>query len=123
MKRLKTLRVFMILAVLAPSAATVAGCQGGVFGTKAKPAPQAPLVSGKTTKAEVLRQLGEPDKTADLGKGKEELLYLRESTFTHNSWWHPTKSGFWVVLKNNVVESFGERSTVPDQNTHRLWPF
>jgi hypothetical protein len=117
MKRLKIVRAIIVPAVVA---AALAGCQGGA---SAKPEPPVAIVSGKTTKAELLKQLGEPDKQTTLGNGKEEWLYLREKPSAHASWWRPSKSGLWVVLKNNVVDAFGERNSVEDQNSHKLWPF
>jgi len=122
-KRLKNVRVIMMSAMLAVAAATVSGCQGGASGALVKPGQEAAIVSGKTTKAELIKQLGEPDKTTDLGKGKEELLFVHENPAIHGSWFRPGKAGLWVILKNNVVEAFGERKNLQDQNTHRFWPF
>jgi hypothetical protein len=117
-KSLKQLPVIILLAI----AAAVSACQGGGAGALSKSEQQAGIVSGKTSKQELLQRLGEPDQRTQLDNGKEEWLYLHENVSTHRNWFHPSHSGFWVVLKNNTVEAFGERATVPDQG-HRFWPF
>ena len=118
MKKLKNLTVALTLAL----AAALAGCRG-TSDALVKPQQQAALVRGATTKSELLARLGEPDKTSDLGGGKEEMQYFYENAASQKSWFHPSKSALWIVLKNGKVEAYGERSTMTDQNSHRFWPF
>jgi predicted secreted protein len=122
MKSLKIIRLVIMLAIAAELAATLSGCQSAGAGARVKPEEQAAIVNGKTTKQELLQRLGDPDQISDLGNGKEEMIYLRENVSAHRNWFHPTYSGFWVVLKDNTVEAYGERTTMPDQG-YRLWPF
>lgn len=122
MKRSKVMRVIVMLVVLVPVATMLSGCPAGTYGSVVEPEQVAAIVRGKTTKAQLLEALGDPDETTDLGNGKEELLYIQQTVAHHSNWLHSTKSGFWVILSKGVVEAFGERATVPDES-HRWWSF
>jgi outer membrane protein assembly factor BamE (lipoprotein component of BamABCDE complex) len=111
----KTIRLAIVLIILAPTAAILPGCPAGTYGSVITPDQLAVIVRGKTTKAEVLSVLGEPDDVKNLGGGKEELSYVRATIGTHynfGSYGNYTKTETWIILKNNIVEAYGERDTI-----------
>lgn len=112
----------VLLWVLAPLAATLPGCPGGTYGSVIEPEQKAAIVRGKTTKEELLDELGRPDQTTDLGGDREELLYVRETIANHGNWMNSNKTAFWVIINKNVVEAFGERRT-PQSPSYIKWPF
>ena len=119
MRKSKAVTLTVMLAVLVPTVATLPSCAGG---NAIEPMQVAAIARGSTTKAEVIQSLGDPDKTTDLGGGKEELLYVREDVANHGNWLHPNYKALWIVCKNNIVEAYGERAT--DETPKRTWwPF
>ena len=111
----KTIRLALLSIMLVPSAAILPGCPAGTYGSVITPEQMAVIVRGKTTKAELLSLLGEPDDVKNLGDGKEELSYVRATVGTHynfGSYGNYTKTETWIILKNNIVEAYGERDTI-----------
>ena len=111
---LKIMRLAILLMILAPTVAIISGCPAGTYGSVVTPEQMATIIRGKTTKAEIINRLGEPDETKNLGFGKEELSYVRATIGTHynfGSYGNYTSTEFWILIKNNVVEAFGERAT------------
>jgi outer membrane protein assembly factor BamE (lipoprotein component of BamABCDE complex) len=117
----KVLRIALLLAVLTPSATLLSGCPAGVYGNVVKPEQIAAIQRGSTSKARLIDMLGSPDRAVDLGDGREEFWYIKRTVANHSSWLYSTKSGFWVVFNHNIVEAYGERNTVKDDNSH--WSF
>lgn len=69
------------------------------------------IVKGKTTKAEILRELGEPDSKEDLGSGKEKFGYHYQKSITSGLMVPTTELttiDFWITFNKGVVEDFGE---------------
>ena len=125
MKSFNIIQVMAMLVILFPMATIISGCPAGTYGSVISPEQRAAIVRGKTTKEEVLRQLGYPDQTIDIGGGKKELSYIQEtvaSRANYGGWGNSTKSQFWIILNNNVVEAFGERSTSKSPS-YIKWPF
>jgi len=111
----KTIRLTLLLIIFAPAAAMLSGCPKGIYGSVVTLEQMRVIVRGKTTKAELLNLLGEPDETKNLGFGKEELSYVRSTVGTHynfGSYGNYKKTEFWILLKNNIVEAYGERDTL-----------
>jgi hypothetical protein len=99
-------------AVLAATlGAVLAGCflYGGTYGSNITAEQKAAIAKGKTTKVDLLKELGNPDQTVDLGGGKEQLSYIRETISGFGTSSQNTET--WIVLNNGVVEDFGERPT------------
>jgi outer membrane protein assembly factor BamE (lipoprotein component of BamABCDE complex) len=120
-RKSKAIGLIAMLAVLTPAAAMLAGCAGS-YGSVIEPEKVAAIIRGKTTKADVLTALGDPDKTTDLGGGKEEFSYVRENVANHGNWFHSDNKALWILFKNNTVEAFGERATI--ESPKRIgWPF
>jgi len=109
-----TVRVFAKAGSRLAAAAVLcvlAGCSAGTYGSTVTPEQRAAIVKGQTTKTDLLRELGNPDQTIDLGDGKEQLSYISETYTTYGVSASATGTEFWVVLTNGVVEDFGERPT------------
>lgn len=105
-----------------------AGIAGGLFrwqsdiGTKISPEQKADIVKGKTTRVQILQELGDPDQKIDLGKGQLQYSYLQgtkksslATQFKYSFGGKPSDmvkfTEFWVVFKNDVVHDFGEKPT------------
>jgi outer membrane protein assembly factor BamE (lipoprotein component of BamABCDE complex) len=111
----KTIRLAIVLIILAPTAAILPGCPAGTYGSVITPEQLAVIVRGKTTKAELLSLLGDPDEVKNLGGGREEWSYVRATISTHynfGSYGNSTKTETWFMLTNNIVEAYGERDTI-----------
>jgi outer membrane protein assembly factor BamE (lipoprotein component of BamABCDE complex) len=111
----KTMRLALLSIILAPAAAVLPGCPAGTYGSVITPGQMAVIVRGKTTKAELLSLLGEPDDVKNLGGGKEEWSYVRATVGTHynfGSYGNYTKTETWIILKSNIVEAYGEREAI-----------
>jgi outer membrane protein assembly factor BamE (lipoprotein component of BamABCDE complex) len=75
------------------------------------------IEAGTTTKTDVLRALGNPDQRIDLGGGKEQFSYIRETirTTRQKGILLPTSniqttsqhSEFWIVFQNDIVAEKG----------------
>lgn len=107
-----------------------AGCfnmsTGGDYGSVVTDGQKAGIVVGKTTKTDILRVLGNPDQRVDLGDGKEQFSYIKESIRVTG------KSGlilptsriarasqyteFWITFLNDVVTETGEQPTTKQPN-------
>ena len=83
---------------------------------------KATIKKGKTTRVQVLQELGNPSQEIDLGKGKVQFSYVQATTTwgLFSSIKHPfgrdpsdvmKYTEFWIIFKNNVVEDFGEKPT------------
>lgn len=115
MKIAKIIRLSLMFFVLLPAVSLISGCPKGIYGSVITQEQMAVIVRGKTTKAELINLIGEPDEVKNLGGGKEEFSYVRATVGTHynfGSYGNYTKTEFWVILKNNIVEAFGERDTI-----------
>lgn len=103
-------------------ATCLCGCATQKFGSKVSDAQKAAIEKGKTTKADVLISLGNPDQTIDLGSGKEELLYIRGSMLYGPYGNKMTNTvEYWIILDHGVVSDSGERPTTKQVNM--LKPF
>ena len=87
------------------------GCYAGTFGSVVTPEQKAKIQVGKTTKVELLRELGTPDQILELGGGKEEFSYIKEAITSYMATAVGKSTEFWLVLDNSVVTDFGERPT------------
>ena len=89
------------------------GCSipAGTYGTQVSTEQQSSIVKGKTTKIDLLRELGNPDQTIDLGKGKEQYSYIKEKITSNLFNSSSENTEFWVILTNGIVSDFGERPT------------
>ena len=111
----KTLHLAILLIILAPVATIIPGCPAGTYGSIIELGKQAQIVLGKTTKAQLIQLLGNPDDSRNLGAGKEELAYVRKTISDHYNFFgygNSKKTEFWIVLKNGIVEAYGERATM-----------
>ncbi len=99
---------FAILLVSISFAFILNGCISASYGG-VNQKQQANILKGKTTKVEILRVIGNPDQTIDLGRGEEELSYVREEYSATSLTSKNTE--FWLKIRNGVVEDFGERPT------------
>lgn len=117
----RLVRALILSAVLLPAATVLSGCPAGTYGSIISPAQVATITRGRTTKAELLRTLGEPDKATQLALGQEELCYVREIIAPHSSWLTSQKTEFWVLLDHNVVVAFGERDTRDSPEYFKFW--
>jgi hypothetical protein len=108
----------LVIMVALLSTLAILGSACGMYGPRTyggvTPEQRASIVKGKTTKTELLREVGDPDQRIDLGGGKEQLSYISD-TYDVAPFIGETSSGhkdFWIVLdKSGVVEDFGERPT------------
>ena len=102
--------------------ATVSGCYSisqGTVSTHFK----SQIAKGKTTKVEVLQELGNPDQKIDLGDGKQQFSYIKEeykitplSCFSSNAG-NSQNIEFWLAFDaDNTVADFGERPTTKAKN-------
>lgn len=114
MERKGLIEVVMILVV----AIWLAGCvsMGGDFGSVVTEGQKTAIVKGKTTRTDILRELGNPDQKINLGGGKEQFSYIKETTKTSGVMGlsYSTSSNyteFWIVFDNGIVSDFGERPT------------
>ncbi|MFI3185099.1 MAG: hypothetical protein QX198_03890 [Methylococcaceae bacterium] len=97
--------------------ATGSGCVTGTYGEVAATFKNQ-IAKGKTTKVEVLQELGDPDQRIDLGKGQETFSYIKE-VYSANPFSGLQDLGkinknteFWITFdKNDRVVNFGERPT------------
>ncbi len=108
----KIIRFAMLFFLLAPSTLLLSGCPKGIYGSVITPEQLSGVVRGKSTKLEVVRILGEPDDEKNFGNGREELSYVRATVGTHynfGGYGNYKKTEFWIMIKNNVVEAYGER--------------
>jgi hypothetical protein len=92
------------------------GCPAGTYGSKISAEQKAAIVKGKTTKVDLLRELGNPDQTIDVGGGKEQLSYIKEKYTTYGVTASSENTEFWILLSNGVVTDFGERPTTKSTN-------
>lgn len=90
---------------------SLTGCPMGTYGSKVSPEQKAAIVKGRTSRADLLRELGNPDQTIDLGNGKEQLSYISEKITSYAVTSSSEGTEFWVVLKDGIVQDFGERPT------------
>lgn len=98
-----------------------AGCamstnMGGDYGSVIPEGQKAAIVAGTTTKTQILQELGTPDQRIDLGEGKEQFSYIKETIQTSGTMFNiSTKSNFtefWIVFNGaGVVTDKGERPT------------
>jgi len=88
----------------------LAACPAGTYGGLTAE-QKASIVRGKTTRVELLREVGTPDQSIDLGGGKEELSYVREKYTTYGVHATSENTEFWITLDKGVVQDFGERPT------------
>ncbi len=102
--------VLVLVGLLLP------GCPAGTYGSKISAEQRAAIVKGKTTKVDLLRELGNPDQTIDLGGGKEQFSYIREKYTTYGVTASSENTEFWILLSNGVVNDFGERPTTKSTN-------
>jgi hypothetical protein len=111
--------------VLACAGAIVfAGCvnMSNDYGSVVTQGQKDAIVKGKTTKTEVLQQLGNPDQKIDLGNNKEQFSYIKENVGTKTSLIIPTGSvtsrytEYWIVFENDIVTDTGERPTTKQPN-------
>ena len=80
------------------------------LGVKVTPEQQQSIQKGKTTKPELLAQLGDPHQRIDQGNSNEQFLYI--SNVVNNLGGGLIRGEeFWVTFKGNVVSDFGERPT------------
>ena len=70
-----------ILTIAGALAMIVSACGPMVYGG-VKPEQLARIQKGKTTKTDLLRELGAPDQQIDLGSGREEVSYI-EAVLSH----------------------------------------
>lgn len=120
-----TPRFIRALLLSLSAAAMLQGCLPGTHGSIIEPAQRAAIVRGQTTKDQVLNELGSPDDEVDLGGGKEEISYIQETVpnrANFNLLRNSSKSQFWILLNNNVVEAYGDRTTDKSPNYFK-WPF
>ncbi|MBU3933112.1 MAG: hypothetical protein KKH11_00390 [Candidatus Omnitrophica bacterium] len=95
----------------------MSGCAtvGGDYGSVVTEGQKAAIVKGKTTKTDILRELGNPDQKIDLGGGKEQFSYIKETIKSTGVIFSLTTSSqrteFWIIFTNGVVSDFGERPT------------
>lgn len=89
---------------------------------------KAAIEIGRTTKDDLLRELGDPDRVRALGPGRERFTYINEKEigrFTGFALFPilgagsvpPTeiaRSELWIVLTDDVVEALGERPLPPE---------
>jgi hypothetical protein len=104
------------LLTLGALALAISGCPIGSGGHPVTPEQQAAIVKGKTTTTQVLQELGEPDQRLDLGNGKEQLSYISEKYTSYAVTSSAEGTEFWIVVKNGVVEDFGQRPTTKKPN-------
>ena len=108
----KIIRFAILFMLLTPSAMLLSGCPKGVYGSIITPEQLTQVNRGKSTKQDVIRILGEPDEVRNIGVGQEELSYVRATVGTHYNflgYGNYKKTELWVIIKNNVVEAYGER--------------
>ncbi|MGD0488843.1 MAG: hypothetical protein ABSB94_16830 [Syntrophorhabdales bacterium] len=89
----------------------LAACPMGPFGTIITPEQKGKIMIGKTTKVELLKEIGTPDQIIDLGAGKEQFSYITERVTSYGIKATSENTEFWLVLKNGVVTDYGERAT------------
>jgi hypothetical protein len=104
-------RELRLAVVTTICSAFLAACSAGVTGSVVSPERQAAIIKGKTTKAEILRDLGNPDQKIDLGGGKEQFSYIRQEWGYGLIRASEKRMEFWIVFKSGVVEDFGDRPT------------
>ena len=100
----------------------ITGCvnMGGDYGSVVTEGQKSSIVKGKTSKIEILRELGNPDQKIDLGNGKEQFSYIKETIkssgnpFTMST--GSTYNEFWILFDNGIVSDFGERPTTKAPN-------
>lgn len=107
-----TTMVCIAIAVCAAGCASI----GGDFGSVIPEGQKAAIVIGATTKTQILQELGNPDQKIDLGDGKEQFSYIKETIqskavlMSINSKSNYTE--FWIVFNAaGVVTDKGERPT------------
>ena len=97
--------------------AGLSGCinMSGEFGSVVTPGQKSAIVNGKTTKTEILQELGDPDQIIDLGNGKQQFSYIRESIWGISGPFGGSGSSryteFFVVFDKDIVSASGERPT------------
>jgi hypothetical protein len=100
------------------------GCisTGGDFGSVVTQGQKEAIVAGKTTRTEILRELGNPDQKIDLGNGKAQFSYIKEKVRTKGAILIPASETtsqyeeFWIVFDKDVVAEKGERPTTKTPN-------
>ncbi len=111
-KRNKLLTAMVCSCVLSGGCATTIG---GDFGSVVTEGQKAAILKGKTTRTDILRELGNPDQKIDLGGGKEQFSYIKETIQTTGGVFSlstfSSYTEFWIVFDNGVVSDFGERPT------------
>lgn len=108
----------LLASFMAVLLAAVSGCVTATYGEIATTF-KSQITKGKTTKVEVLQELGDPDQRIDLGKDQEMFSYIKEVYFINpvTAWTQdPGKlnrnTEFWITFdKNDKVLDFGERPT------------
>jgi outer membrane protein assembly factor BamE (lipoprotein component of BamABCDE complex) len=107
-----------------------------LFGTEGKSgavvsdAQKANIEKGKTTRVQILQELGDPSQKIDLGKGKMQYSYVMSTR--SSDYLTPIKhpfgtsasdvikfTEFWIIFKNDIVEDFGEKATNKTPNFMR----
>jgi hypothetical protein len=106
-KQWRLAKLLLIVCVALFSAA----CAAGTFGTVITPEQKSNIKIGKTTKVELLKEIGTPDQIIDLGAGKEQFSYISERITTYGVSTTSQNNEFWLVLENGIVKDFGERPT------------
>lgn len=119
--RARPYREMGCIALLAALVGT-AGCisMGGDYGSVVTAGQKAGIVKEKTTKTDILRELGNPDQKIDLGNNKEQFSYITERVRTKGGLIMAEIASqyteFWIVFENNVVTETGERPTTKAPN-------
>jgi outer membrane protein assembly factor BamE (lipoprotein component of BamABCDE complex) len=102
-------RIAIVIAVLFVIP-FLTSCIGIETGAKITPEQQRTLVKGKTTKPEVLNNLGDPHQRIDMESGEEQFSYI-SNVVNNFGGASMSRTEFWVLFKNDVVSDFGERPT------------
>lgn len=124
-----TKHIFFLCVLITPLLYTQEANAWGPFrntkghaGAVVADAQKAAIVKGKTTRVQILQELGDPTQKIDLGKGKVQFSHVmstRSSGYmTHFKYPFGTDSSnlvkfteFWVIFKKDIVEDFGEKPT------------
>ena len=110
-KSITAMAIAAKLLVIGCVALFLTACPMGPFGTVITPEQKAKIMTGKTTKVELLKEIGTPDQVIDLGGGKEQFSYITERVIGYGVGSTSQNTEFWLVLDNGVVTDFGERPT------------
>jgi len=99
---------------------TATSAIGGEFGSVVTRGQKESIIIGQTTKTQILRELGNPDQTIDLGNNMEQLSYIKERVESKGGAsgvvTTSTYTEFWIILENGIVIDKGERPTTKQPN-------